>query len=64
VDENIDLNSEDADSLKVHVELTGIEEYERCRQCFDGECKDCVHVLDKSVELANFLRPRMPFPNL
>lgn len=58
----IDWNDETLDYLKIQLEVP--RELARCTVCVEGECKDCEFLKANNLgpDLANRLRPRMPFP--
>ena len=60
--EPVDWDDETLDYLKVQLELP--KEYLPCSQCIDGECEACDYLKSNKLgaDLANRLRPRMPFP--
>ncbi len=60
---------EHVDEIRVGVTIhpDTMKKYEKCRQCFDGDCKTCEFGLnpDGTVDaMASFLRPRYPYPNI
>ncbi len=58
----IDWNDDRIDYLRVNIEVP--DEYARCRQCTDGECKSCDYLKEKGLSdvLSNIMRPRISFP--
>lgn len=65
MDKPVDWNNEEEmDYLKVNIEVPDV--YRRCRQCTEGECKECAYLREHEKEmsevLANMMRPRMRFP--
>jgi len=58
---------EDADYIQAEVGLHPDvrRAYEPCTHCpMDRDCSDCEAGRRLDREMCNFLRPRMPFPNL
>ena len=58
---------DDADCLQVGVTIhpDTLYKYEDCLECIDGDCRSCSVNKSGTVDpMANFLRPRFPFPNL
>lgn len=53
-----------SDYVKAHVEVSA--DYSRCQRCIEGECNTCENLKANKLDetLANWMRPRMPFPNL
>ncbi len=65
--ERIDLNSEEADSLKMGCSLhpDTVREYRQCIDCpMDRDCSECEEGKGLESAMSNFLRPRLPFPSL